>query len=79
MIKNAYPSVNESSLIPSDYCYNTINRGIPFKNHLFEKIEHDNYKVLGPNYKYSGVIYWKDRPVGEWKSGKITLDPLNNI
>jgi len=79
MLRGAYPHVNESSLIPSDYCYNVINRGISFKNHLFEKIAHGYYKVLGPHYKYTGTIYWKDKPVGEWESGNVISDPLNNI
>ncbi len=32
----AYPGTNRSSVIPSDYCYNLINVGIPFNFHIFE-------------------------------------------
>lgn len=67
---------NPSSVIPSDYCYNRLNRGIAFKKHLFVRVGRSEYKYVGPEYPYSGRIYSRpkgvnqDRIVGEWKNGK---------
>lgn len=67
---------NRSSIIPSDYCYNRRNRGIKFPQMcLFERLETGNYKYLGPNYSYSGPVYFRERGMredridGEWKNG----------
>jgi hypothetical protein len=68
--------INESSVIPSDYCYNRINAGIKFDKHIFEYIERGKYKYLGENYSYTGLIFskptgqGKEIIVGEWKNGK---------
>ena len=75
MIQSAYPGTNRSSVIPPDYCYNRVNRGIPFRDHVFEYLGGNRYRVLGTNYDYEGIIYWRekhtnhDRPVGEWRKG----------
>ncbi|MDB5580299.1 MAG: hypothetical protein JWR80_5475 [Bradyrhizobium sp.] len=34
LVTTRYPGTNKSSVIPSDYCYNIINKGIPFTFHL---------------------------------------------
>jgi hypothetical protein len=77
-IVEEYPGTNRTSLIPSDYCYNITNKGIPFQQHIFEYLGQDRYKYLGQNYRYTGLIYWKGEVVGEWSGGKIIRDPSDN-
>lgn len=66
---------NRSSVIPSDYCYNRINEGIRFNQHLFVMLNRGEYKFIGEQYPYSGLILFKpkgtseERVVGEWKHG----------
>ena len=70
--------INPKSVIPSDYCYNLVNRDPnSFKNPLFEFLPHKRYLWLGPDYPYSGVICWLGKPVGEWQQGKyqLQIDP----
>ncbi len=75
---------NETSIIPSDYCYNRINLDIAEnfekRMHIFEYIKKDNYRFLGENYSYSGDIKhrskrkgykYSDNIVGRWENGKI--------
>src|SRR5215213_5366662 len=71
VIKN-YRDTNETSVIPSDYCYNMLNNGIHFdpENRLFEHLSRGVYKFLGPNIKYKGLVFWKGSEYGEWKDGK---------
>ncbi len=78
-IKNAVSAkygTNANSIIPSDYCYNRFNSGIPFDKHIFEYIDHSNYKYLGERYPYTGLIFHKpanqnlDFIVGEWIAGR---------
>lgn len=62
------------SILPSDYCYNLINKGLTsFRFHIFEWLVLGQYKYLGPGYKYSGPIFWKGRIVGNWESGRYLL------
>lgn len=70
LVVSTYPGTNKTSVIPSDYCYNIINRGINFQNHLFEHLEFGHYIVLGVNYDYEGPIFLKGEQVGEWKKGE---------
>lgn len=73
-----YPGTNRTSVIPSDYCYNIINKdSTSFIIRLFESLGAGNYKCLGKNYPYVGDIYWKDKKVGSWIKGKpvLTTDP----
>lgn len=73
---------NPSSIIPSDYCYNRTNDGIPFEKHLFKYKGRNKYVYLGENYPYTGKIYHRpinqkmDIVVGEWLNGK-KIYPLN--
>lgn len=71
LVIEKYPDTNKGSVIPSDYCYNMINKGTSFQNHIFEQIETGHYKVLGPNCDYAGPIFWKGEQVGEWKNGEM--------
>lgn len=72
-------SINPSSVIPSDYCYNRYNYGIGFDKHIFEFCERNKYKYLGENYPYTGKVYHKPQgkneeiEVGEWINGKLMM------
>lgn len=66
MVIGAYPGTNTTSIIPSDYCYNIINRGISFQKHMFEYLGSGRYKVLGKDFDFEGPIHWKGEQVGEW-------------
>jgi hypothetical protein len=75
LVKIAYPKSNES-ILPSDYCYNLINKDIKDnfekRAHFFEYVKRNTYKYIGENAAYSGKIYWKNKyVVGEWQNGKI--------
>lgn len=63
-MKDKY-GLNPSSVIPSDYCYNRVNKGINYlkKPALFEfDAETGNYNCLG-TYPYCGDVF--HRPRGE--------------
>ena len=76
-------NTNKSSVFPSDYSYNRINKGIKFNKHIFERINRSEYKFLGENYPYSGRIYWRQKKennkdsndifVGSWENGKYSF------
>lgn len=74
-LKTKY-GTNASSIIPSDYCYNRINDGIRFDKHIFEYIDHNNYKYLGERYPFTGLIFHKPTGqtnefiYGEWNNGR---------
>lgn len=67
------------SIIPSDFCYNRINKGIDFKLHLFEYKRRGFYIYRGEN-KYRNEDVWakikrnsKDIKVGKWQNGTYKL------
>lgn len=65
MAKTKY-GINEGSVIPSDYCYNMVNKGKSAdatleRFNIFEWISRGKYKYLGVNYQYSGPIYRNPR------------------
>ncbi|MBM4141893.1 MAG: hypothetical protein FJ242_10540 [Nitrospira sp.] len=70
---------NRNSVLPPDYCYNRINKGIDFSKHIFIMINRNEYKYVGKNYPYSGLILsrakgtTRDTIVGEWENGKYRL------
>lgn len=74
-------SINESSIIPSDYCYNRYNLGVKFDKdtRLFEYKEREKYIYLGQNYNYNGNIFWKpkgekyDLKIGEWNNNSFEI------
>ena len=76
----ALGSYKESSLIPSDYCYNRINADpASFQRCLFVWETSGLYRYVGENYPYTGAVIWKpqnshERQVGEWKNGTPTLN-----
>ena len=75
MVISAYPEDTiRSSIIPSDYCYNSINKDpSSFTIHLFEMLGDGRYKYLGLNYAYTGDILHKRRVVGSWLNGVPSL------
>lgn len=68
---------NYSSIIPSDYCYDRVNKGIDFhkKPHLFKFLGDGMYECLGKNYSFDGPVLTLEKgakeevQVGEWKNG----------
>ncbi len=79
LILNYKFNTNIRSIIPSDYCYNRLNKGIKFDKHLFIYLERNLYKYVGENYKYSGKVYHKPHKsnneieVGEWTNGNYCI------
>lgn len=64
---------NSGSIIPSDYCYNRINKGIEFhkKPRLFIFLGDGLYECLGENYPYTGDVKnaSDETVVGSWENG----------
>lgn len=64
---------NSSSIIPSDYCYNRVNKGMEFhkKPRLFYFLGDGMYECLGENYLFTGdVVNANDGTVvGTWENG----------
>lgn len=71
---------NESSVIPPDYCYNRVNKGIKFAKHtrFLEYVEPGIYRCLGVNYPFNGPVYAQPKGtneeiiVGNWENGEFT-------
>jgi len=73
-------ALNYDSILPQDYCYNRMNDGIAFKDHvhLFEYLGRNRYRLLGDRYPYTGEIIHKPKRcpeviVGKWKQGTLIL------
>lgn len=66
----------EGSAIPSDYCYNIVNRGIYIDSTptVLEFVKPGLYICRGENYNYNGPIKWKNKRVGEGINGKRIID-----
>ena len=69
---------NPDSVMPSDYCYNRLNKGINYEKHLhlFEYTDAKTYRYLGLDYPYSGKIIHNPKGrceivVGELKDGVL--------
>ena len=64
---------NSGSIIPSDYCYNRVNKGIEFqkKPRLFKFLGDGMYECLGENYPYTGDVENASdgTVVGSWVNG----------
>lgn len=78
MLLEAYPDTYKGSIVPSNYCYNVINKDpASFKIHVFKSLGSGLFYCLGSDYPYSGSIYWKKEKVGRWASGSchLTKDP----
>lgn len=70
-------SYAQSSILPSDFCYNCLNKdpvSASMANAMFVKIERGLYEFLGRGQSYSGEVTWTPkgmsaRPVGRWVDG----------
>lgn len=73
MVITKYPGTNETSVIPSDYCYNIINNGITFDrdSRMFELVKRGVYKYLGTGVNYNGIVTWKGNDYGVWENGEF--------
>jgi len=69
----------ESSVIPSDFCYNRTNAGIPLVNTPMFVLEGRGlYKFVGTGYPFTGPMVHKprgqrERIVGNWKNGVFEI------
>jgi hypothetical protein len=71
------------SVIPSDHCYNLVNRSWFSRSDPFFMFEGEGeYRFVGRDYSYTGPITWRERGaepcvVGESNAGKVrwTGDP----
>lgn len=75
-----YPDTNATSIIPTDYCYNRINKDkSSFTLRFFEQTEKGMFVHLGVKFPYTGSIFWKGEEVGKWDQGEYKLwnDPRN--
>lgn len=67
----------DMEVIPSDYCYNRVNKGIDIEknlkenNCLFEYISRNRYKYIGTGQCYSGDLYHQPKGCVECICGKI--------
>lgn len=63
----------------SDICYNTANKGtlqyFETDVHIYEKVRHGYYRLLGEKYPYTGEIIHAGnlRVLGEWVNGKLVV------
>lgn len=70
----------KNSILPSDYCYNIINKATySCKTPLFIWLEKNQYKYIGPYYSYSGPLIWRrsdgtEKQVGMWNKGILTMN-----
>ena len=71
------------SVLPSDYCYNVINRAsFSFRHTVLVREGRGMYRYVGPDNAYTGLVMWKpkqeaERQVGSWDRGvcKLEFDP----
>lgn len=78
---------NSGSIIPSDYCYDRVNKGIDFhkKPHLFKFLGDGMYECLGENYSFNGSVLTLERgakdevEVGSWENGVLIKNENWNI
>ena len=74
----------KGSILPSDFCYNRVNKGISFEDKLhrnrllFAYVSRGVYACLGENYLYDGPVFTQPKGaknetvVGNWNQGKFT-------
>jgi len=73
MVAEKY-NTNRGSIIPSDFCYNRLNKGSR-SYYFFERIQHGQFKFIGENFSYTGDIFARpkgtneDIKVGYWENG----------
>lgn len=68
----------ESSVLPSDFCYNRTNAGIPCPHQpMFVHEGRGQYRFVGVCYSYTGMMFHKPHGqpecvVGSWHDGDFT-------
>lgn len=68
-----------SSVLPSDYAFNRVNRAVESRvRPMFIQEGRGQYRFVGPDYAYSGPILWQpegehEREVGSSVDGKATF------
>lgn len=68
------------SVLPSDYCYNVINRAsFSFRHMVLVRVGRGRYEYVGPAHPYTGPVTWKpkqevERQVGSWSGGACRLE-----
>ena len=74
---------NSGSIIPSDYCYNRVNKGIEFhkKPRLFRFLGDGMYECLGENYLYTGDVKnaSDETVVASWENGVLQKNDTWNL
>lgn len=76
---------NPTSVLPSDYCYNRWNQGIKQGRALFVRVGAGEYRYVGPDYPYTGLVFWwpkseaEGKVVGEWVNGQLRLYEVATI
>ena len=87
-IMSSISEVNESSVIPSDYCYNRTNDGIDQNQKPDPKFLIFNgggsYTYVGFNNKYTGLVYHKPKNQepyikGQWVNGEYYSQENSDI
>lgn len=74
------------SVLPSDYCYNVINRALySFRHLMLVRVGRGRYEYVGPAHPYNGPVMWKpkqqtERQVGSWSGGvcRLEFDPRSS-
>jgi hypothetical protein len=68
------------SVIPSDYCFNVINRAAySFRHAVLVRVGRGRYEYVGPDHLHTGPVMWKpkqeaERQVGNWSGGLCLLE-----
>lgn len=75
---------SSSSVLPSDYAYNRINRGVSRIHPMFIQEGRGLYRYVGRARPYTGPIYWRpvgeaERQVGSSVSGVVTFTQFPRI
>lgn len=76
--------MNPTSVIPSDYCYNRLNLGVPDPKPLFLRVGTGEYQFVGPAFPYTGLVFGRprgtttDQVVGERGEGVLRLYDQGN-
>ena len=66
---------SRSSVLPSDFAYNMVNRaGVSCERPVFIQEGRGYYRFVGRNHPYTGDVFWKPsggtrRKVGAWNEG----------
>lgn len=86
IVQSEFPNdaISSTSIIPSDYCYNLMNKDKLSNKQLcdfniFEHEDRNSYVYLGESYLYNKEIYHRPKSgkkyvIGRWINGERHLD-----